>query len=259
MSAVADATRSDDPREAEHRAYFDWQLGPGNAEFFGRLDMPDVAGLRILDLGCGHGALAVELARRGAARVVGVDLDADRIDFARRHVGERFPEIAGRVAFQAADIATVDETFDMVISKDTLEHVLDVPAIAAEIRRLLVPGGLLMVGFAPLYWSPFGDHGRFTGRRRGVPWLPAILPEGILLALARRMRGEDVRSVADLGLNKLDPATFRRIFGPPLWRIERIEYNRGGRRLLRALSALRRIAALEKYATVSIYGRIRRN
>jgi 2-polyprenyl-3-methyl-5-hydroxy-6-metoxy-1,4-benzoquinol methylase len=68
--------------EAEDRAYFHAQL-QSNIEFWRRFGrQPDFEGKAVLDLGCGHGALSIDAARNGAT-VLGIDLDADRIEFAK--------------------------------------------------------------------------------------------------------------------------------------------------------------------------------
>ena len=56
-------------------AYFDEQMAESNPEFWSRCGgRPDLRGLRVLEVGCGHGALSVDMAR-GGADVLGVDLN----------------------------------------------------------------------------------------------------------------------------------------------------------------------------------------
>jgi magnesium-protoporphyrin O-methyltransferase len=80
----------------------------------------DLTGFRVLDAGCGTGALAVELAQRGA-HVVAVDLSRTLVDLAR----ERLPSDlgGGQVEFHAGDF--LDERlgrFDWVVAMDSLIH-----------------------------------------------------------------------------------------------------------------------------------------
>lgn len=80
----------------------------------------DLAGRRILDAGCGTGALAVELAARGA-EVIAIDLSPKLINLAR----ERFPERIGkgRVTFQVGDmLKSTGERYDHVCAMDSLIH-----------------------------------------------------------------------------------------------------------------------------------------
>jgi magnesium-protoporphyrin O-methyltransferase len=92
----------------------------------------DLRGKRILDAGCGTGALAVEAARRGA-EVVAIDLSPTLVDLAR----ERLPEIpnGGSVDFRSGDM--LDPAlgrFDHVVAMDSLIHYDATDAVAALSR-----------------------------------------------------------------------------------------------------------------------------
>lgn len=80
----------------------------------------DLTGWRILDAGCGGGALALDLAKRGAA-VHGMDLSAQIIELAKRQAAEA--GLAGQVTFEAGDALAADRgVFDAVVSMDCLIH-----------------------------------------------------------------------------------------------------------------------------------------
>lgn len=101
------------------------------------------SGLRVVDLGCGDGALALEIARF-ARSVVGVDRDAAALRRARA----RAAESGGRVTFRSADIAALPletGTFDVAVLSQTLHLVDDPAAVVAEAVRVLTPGGRLVV------------------------------------------------------------------------------------------------------------------
>lgn len=232
-------------------AYFQDQLARSNAEFWRRLPPLDFSGLSVLDLGCGHGALSVDIARRGAAEVVGVDINEEPIAFARVYVKREFPDVASQITFVAEDVATLTRKFDVIVSKDSFEHIDDLDSMMLQLRRLLKPGGHLLAGFGPLYFSPFGDHGRYLWRR--VPWLPALLPEPLLLKVATLRYGRPIRSPSDLGLNKLTPARFRTIIQAQGWRVHGMKYNGGDKPLLKPMHVLRAVPPLERYFTTSIY------
>jgi ubiquinone/menaquinone biosynthesis C-methylase UbiE len=102
----------------------------------------DVRGLRVLDLGCGSGDIALELLRRGAD-VTGVDISRGMVELARARVELFEPGHADRATFAVADAAATgldDASFDLVVGKWLLHHV-DVERAAAEVGRLLAPGG----------------------------------------------------------------------------------------------------------------------
>ncbi|MCW8308435.1 methyltransferase domain-containing protein [Acidiphilium sp. PA] len=243
-----------DLQQRRDRAYFAWQLADTEV-FWRRLSGAaiDFTGARVLELGCGHGALSVDAAAKGAAQVLGIDLDDQRIAFAQTHAPQAYPNLAQVMAFRCVDIAAIEGEagFDIVLCKDTFEHIMDLPGVVAEVHRLLRPGGLFVIGTSPLYYSPFGDHGRYLGS--GIPWLGAWMPEPLLFRLASVKQRTKIASAADVGLNKMTPARFRALFAPNAWDVRMLRYNAGDKRLLRALSALRRLRSLETLCTVSIY------
>ena len=106
----------------------------------------DLSGCRVLDAGCGTGALAVEVARRGA-EVVAVDLAGSLLDTAR----ERLPRgLAGRVEFVSGDMLSgAWGRFDYTVAMDSLIHyrlpdvVNAVAELSANTRRAV------LVTFAP--------------------------------------------------------------------------------------------------------------
>lgn len=101
----------------------------------------DVAGLRILDAGCGSGPLSAELLSRGA-HVSGVDASAAMVDLARRRLGEG---VDLRVADLGAPLPFEDAAFDVVVASLVLHYLQDWSVALAELRRVLRPGGRLLV------------------------------------------------------------------------------------------------------------------
>jgi SAM-dependent methyltransferase len=235
------------------RQYFDGQE-ESNEEYWRRFGTTvGWAGKRVLEVGCGHGAMSVEIAQAGAS-VLGVDLDEGRVAFANANLARRFPQLLDRVSFRAVDAASlpVDQKFDVIVSKDTFEHVGDVATLLRALgERLVRPGGRIYAGFSPLYYSPFGDHGR-TGLK--VPWAHAALPRRLVYAAAARHNGHRVDSLLDIGLNGNTPDQFRAAFADSGLRLVDIAYNRGDKRLLPVLEKARtRFPRLDRFTTVSIY------
>ncbi|MGK2913300.1 MAG: class I SAM-dependent methyltransferase [Porticoccaceae bacterium] len=235
-----------------NRQYFQEQILE-NQEYWFRLGMiPDFHGKAVLDFGCGHGALSLDIALKGAAEVVGVDLDLDRINFARQNIKTQHPESAPRISFLARDVTKTDwsDRFDYIVSKDAIEHIDDLPPVFKAFAEILKPGGALILGFGPLYYSPYGDHTRLS---LPLLWIHAYLPERLALAWASRRQGRKIASVSALGLNKLTPRQFRSLLATGPWHIDFLRYNRGHNALMPVFRALRRIPFFEKYFTISIY------
>lgn len=103
---------------------------------------PPLAGLSLLDVGCGAGLLAEPLSRLGA-EVVGLDPAEELIALAREHAeatGARLEYRAGVIE----DLVAEDARFDVVSVMEVVEHVADVPAFVAAASALVAPGGLLL-------------------------------------------------------------------------------------------------------------------
>lgn len=103
---------------------------------------------RVLDVGCGPGVSAFVLAEKlPHARVDGVDLAEKMIVRAKRHHAESYPQL-DRVAFHVGDatqLAWPAETFDLVVGHSFLYLVPDPQEVLAQIRRVLRPGGTLVL------------------------------------------------------------------------------------------------------------------
>jgi len=101
------------------------------------------AGERVLDVGCGTGTLAVELAARcPGARITGVDADEAMLERARR----KSPELDLHVAM-AQDLPFGDASFDLVVSSLFFHHLRrdDKLAVASELLRVMRPGARLAI------------------------------------------------------------------------------------------------------------------
>lgn len=100
----------------------------------------------IIDIACGTGALTRLIARDlpGRGRVVGTDLNATMLDVAR----EMQPETPHEMHWEAADVTALpfdDDTFNMGFIQQGLQFFPDKPAALAEVRRILKPGGQLIL------------------------------------------------------------------------------------------------------------------
>jgi 2-polyprenyl-3-methyl-5-hydroxy-6-metoxy-1,4-benzoquinol methylase len=168
------------------QAYLDavWEAVPEGAEpedFAARLDflLGHVRpGDRVLDVGCGEGAFSAQIARAGAAPIA-----VDVADEPLRRLRTRFPALADvRRATAGEPLPVAGGEADLVWAGEVLEHVVDVGAFAGDLRRVLRPGGTLVLttpdhprrllarfalrprAFDEHVW-PYSDHLRFFTRR----------------------------------------------------------------------------------------------
>jgi 2-polyprenyl-6-hydroxyphenyl methylase / 3-demethylubiquinone-9 3-methyltransferase len=101
-----------------------------------------LAGLRVLDIGCGGGFLAEEFAALGC-QVTGVDPSPVSIGAARAHAAGRGLRIDYRVG-AGEELPAPDAAFGVACCCDVLEHVSDLDRVISETARVLKPGGLYL-------------------------------------------------------------------------------------------------------------------
>ena len=106
-------------------------------------DGAPLAGLAILDIGCGAGLLSEPLARLGA-EVTGIDPAPGNIEIARRHAEETGASPTYR-AISLEAIAAETKRFDAVLAMEVVEHVRDVRTFVKTACSLVKPGGLFAV------------------------------------------------------------------------------------------------------------------
>jgi ubiquinone/menaquinone biosynthesis C-methylase UbiE len=104
----------------------------------------DIAGRSVLEIGCGAGGITLELIKRGAA-LTALDLSPKMIEVASRRVEVEAPDSPCRFV-----VAPVERTglptagFELIVGRFILHH-LDVPLAGSEMRRLLAPGGRVVL------------------------------------------------------------------------------------------------------------------
>ena len=146
-----------------------------------------LAGLRILDIGCGGGLLSEPLARLGA-EVVGADPSETNIAVARLHASDQGLAVDYRAATAEA-LADAGERFDIVLAMEVVEHVADLGLFVRRCAEMVKPGGLMIVAtlnrtlksFAlaivgaeyVLGWLPRGTH----------QWDKFVTPAGVIYNL----------------------------------------------------------------------------
>ena len=101
----------------------------------------DVSTHRILDAGCGSGPLSAALRAKGAL-VTGFDVSAAMVDLARQRLGD---DADLHVADLAAPLPFADAEFDDVVASLVLHYLEDWAGPLAELRRVLKPGGRLIL------------------------------------------------------------------------------------------------------------------
>ncbi len=144
------------------------------------------AGKSVLDFGCGDGAMALGMASRTPANVLGVDLfesyhqlpklarDNLSIDALPRNLSFQRTAAGQPLPFSS-------ESIDLVYSWSVFEHLADVRGTLCEFRRIVRPGGTIFIQIEPLYFGPFGSH---LQRLVDEPWAHLIHDEREFLRMA---------------------------------------------------------------------------
>ncbi|MBK8638963.1 MAG: bifunctional 2-polyprenyl-6-hydroxyphenol methylase/3-demethylubiquinol 3-O-methyltransferase UbiG [Chromatiaceae bacterium] len=112
-----------------------------------------LAGLRLLDIGCGGGILSESLARLGA-QVTGIDVVSKNIRVAEIHAQESGLAPDYRLT-SAEALADSGAQFDAVLNMEVVEHVKDLPAFLSVCGTLVRPGGLMVVATINRTWAAF--------------------------------------------------------------------------------------------------------
>jgi SAM-dependent methyltransferase len=125
----------------------------------------ETEGAQILDFGCGEATTALGFAlRKGASRVVGVDIVSDPdlcAPYARQHLGlDRLPANLELHRVEPGRLHNEEDRFDLIYAWSVVEHVRQdlVGATLSMLNDRLRDGGLLFVQISPLYYSSEGSH-----------------------------------------------------------------------------------------------------
>jgi SAM-dependent methyltransferase len=198
-----------------------------------RLRLP--ARARILDAGCGSGRNMVELARHG--QVTGIELSPTSLALAReRHVGEAVEGSITELPFPA-------DSFDLAVCLDVIEHLADDRSALRELRRVVTPGGVLVVTVPAYQWlwsqhDEINHHHRRYNRTmllaaasdagwqhtRTTHFNSLLLPVAIALRALDRVHASTTESSLDLWV---PPAPLNWLLQQPL-NLEAAAVARGG-------------------------------
>lgn len=151
------------PREISYEHFHRYALAAGFCK-----------GSSVLDAACGEGYGASLLAKV-ATHVVGMDIAHEAIEHASARYGER-----ERLRFQQGDVTRLpfeDDSFDRVVSFETLEHMEPQEALLSEFRRVLKPDGMLLLSCPDkaVYTDQLGNENEFHVRELYRDELDALI------------------------------------------------------------------------------------
>jgi len=135
-------------------------------------------GLKVLDIGCGWGGLALELARSHGVQVLGITLSQEQLAIARSRA--EAAGLADRVKFSLTDFRDVQGPFDRIVSVGMFEHVgvPNYPTFFQAVRRLLTDDGVAVIHSISRHTPPTVTH----------PWTRKyIFPGGYIPSLSETL------------------------------------------------------------------------
>jgi 2-polyprenyl-3-methyl-5-hydroxy-6-metoxy-1,4-benzoquinol methylase len=127
--------------------------------------LPDLHGKKILDIGCGMGQHARQYSDMGAASVLGIDLSAKMLEYAKEH------NSGGNVFYRQMameDIDTISETFDLVTSSLVFDYAEDFPGLMRKIHQLMKKDAEFVFSMShPIVTAWDGVYDRYTRTETG--------------------------------------------------------------------------------------------
>ncbi|MCC6913635.1 MAG: class I SAM-dependent methyltransferase [Rhodospirillaceae bacterium] len=157
-----------------------------------------IRGKCVLDYGCGDGFQSAAMAREGAAFVLGVDIERQRLDHGRRMARG----LANVVFAERAEGA-----FDIAISLNSFEHFPEPEKNLADLAASIAPGGKILITFGSPWLSPYGSHMNFFTH---FPWVNVVFSEKTVFAVRRLYRDDASRGYLP-GINKMTIGRFEKI------------------------------------------------
>jgi ubiquinone/menaquinone biosynthesis C-methylase UbiE len=176
----------------------------------------DVYNKDVMEIGCGRGGICLFIAMNGANKVTGVDISTEALDTAEKitaSFAEKGLVNANKLEFRKEFVENMsfpDESFDVIIADNILEHVNDLDATVKECARVLRKDGILYVPNFPPIYSRFGPHLKYGSK---IPWLHIFFTEKAICdaVYKRAVKYPDLKLFDWYPCLKDHPATFRDI------------------------------------------------
>jgi len=154
----------------------------------------------VLDFGCGPGTEAVEIAERGARRVIGLELYQKWI-----RASTALAEARG-VAEKCYFGKSWDAPVDIILSLDSFEHFADPAAILRIMHRLVKPTGCVIASFGPTWYHPLGGHIYSV-----FPYSHLLFSDAALVRWRSLYKTDGARTIEESGLNRITVRKFEKL------------------------------------------------
>ncbi len=171
-------------------------------QFFGNDFLNIIKDKVVIDFGCGMGHQSIEMAQKGARKVIGIDIQEHLLEYGRQSAKQL------GLAECCTFTKSIDERADIVISKDAFEHFSSPAQILKLMSSLLKPDGYVLAAFGPTWLHPYGGH-LFSV----FPWSHLIFTENAQIRWRWDFKTDGATKFSEVegGLNLLTISKFEQI------------------------------------------------
>jgi cyclopropane fatty-acyl-phospholipid synthase-like methyltransferase len=168
----------------------------------------------VIDFGCGNGEDAVEMAKRGAKRVIGIDIRNEVLNVARASAKRNCVE--SKCSF----VNETNEKADIVTSIDAFEHFDNPSEVLRIMRSLIRDDGKVIAVFGPTWYHPLGGH-LFSV----FPFAHLIFTESALIRWRSDFKSDGAKKINEVsgGLNMMTISRFEKLIGESDFRFSRLD------------------------------------
>lgn len=168
----------------------------------------------VIDFGCGFGEDTIEMAEKGAKKVIGLDIREEVLSIARENA------LKSKVSEKCVFVTKAEEKADVITSIDAFEHFDDPAEILRVMRGLLKDNGKIIAVFGPTWFHPLGGH-LFSV----FPFSHLIFTEKALIRWRSDFKDDGATKFREVagGLNGITISRFERIVAESDFRFEKFE------------------------------------
>jgi ubiquinone/menaquinone biosynthesis C-methylase UbiE len=170
----------------DEAAYQQWRSEELRSQFNQYFAPHYIAQKDVLDFGCGTGDLSFCVADYAPKSILGLEIVAEGIRLANERLAAN-PSgvpIEFRVSESSETVALPDHSKDVILCFDVLEHIMSFRAILSEWKRILRPGGKILIWWVP-WFNPWGPH---IESLVPLPWAHVFFSESVLIKTCARIR-----------------------------------------------------------------------
>jgi ubiquinone/menaquinone biosynthesis C-methylase UbiE len=165
--------------------YQNWRTSELVSQFTKNFDAQALTGKDVLDFGCGEGDLSFYVANLPVKSITGIDVDHDRVSSATARAETHSLAVKPRFipASNTSTIDMPDASVDVLLCFDVLEHIMDYQSIIRDWKRVLRPGGEVMIWWVP-WFHPYGHH---IESLVPLPWAHVFFSDRTLIKTCARI------------------------------------------------------------------------